>query len=766
MKLRKLIRRMTAALVAGAMALSLCAPALAEGPGETADTTGCDFIVGVGSDPDSATWVKVDEPTEDILGDDSGISYQNGVIFSDHTITQPLAIRVAPGKTVDVKVTVSDGPAVNADFAVIGAHDVELTSANSMAVTGSLNVYGARNVTLLGNSPDATLNASYIACSGSLLAKNTGSGSVNFNHLAYVNLSDAETVYRSDGNFWGVLDPNDSTQFGNAMACISAGAEQTFTLTVENGYASHEGDMERATAFYAGEEVDVYGIRPVNALGFDGWDMPETVQITDESSSEPYLSILMPDSDTTITAKWKKADNTEITVMYSYGGEPLTLTPTKLPADGTMTFENNVLTINLPDDETESTLTLMGLEDPNTGALPSVVLNGTVADNMRADGLQDLTIMAEEGYAIGGMAEFRCSGDVNIQNTDGGAVVRNLYVEDARNVTVKVDAEDMYALGHTVKIRCSGDVNIENSSGGGIYYDLWVYDANNVTVTVDDEARDAVDDDVNITCSGDVILTNRSGGLVNYPLTIENARNVTLEGSSDKLIGYDEDDEHTIHCSGTVTLRNNSSSGNLFLGQLTYRPDARVEAYTIQVDGQPKRADAVGDTVFTIGQPSITVYQVDDTGTDEAPADTWDNDLTGARELVITPTLRSVEPGTAGTGSGSAGSIGGAIAAAAIGGAAIWGGYEVATRVILHQLLPAGAAIPKTQAELAVLLWTTAGSPEPLNAPAFADVDETTAKAAQWCTEQGYLTDTFQPDKHVAKYNVIRAWNKAFPKAK
>ena len=118
------------------------------------------------------------------------------------------------------------------------------------------------------------------------------------------------------------------------------------------------------------------------------------------------------------------------------------------------------------------------------------------------------------------------------------------------------------------------------------------------------------------------------------------------------------------------------------------------------------------------------------------------------------------------TGSAPAGSIGGAIAAAAIGGAAIWGGYEVATRVILHQLLPAGAAIPKTQAELAVLLWTTAGSPEPLNAPAFADVDETTAKAAQWCTEQGYLTDTFQPDKHVAKYNVIRAWKKAFPKAK
>ena len=109
---------------------------------------------------------------------------------------------------------------------------------------------------------------------------------------------------------------------------------------------------------------------------------------------------------------------------------------------------------------------------------------------------------------------------------------------------------------------------------------------------------------------------------------------------------------------------------------------------------------------------------------------------------------------------------GGAIAAVAVGGAAIWGGYEIATRVILNDLLPEGAAIPKTQAQLAVLLWNTAGQPEPVNEPAFADVDAATAKAAQWCTEQGYLSGTFKPDKRVAKYNVIRTWNKAFPKAK
>ena len=135
-------------------------------------------------------------------------------------------------------------------------------------------------------------------------------------------------------------------------------------------------------------------------------------------------------------------------------------------------------------------------------------------------------------------------------------------------------------------------------------------------------------------------------------------------------------------------------------------------------------------------------------------------------KVIVGPETPAEPEDPADTDTGSAGDGGaGALAAVALGGAAIWGGYEVATRVILHQLLPEGAAIPKTKAELATLLWNTAGQPEPANAPAFVDVDGTTAKAAQWCTEQGYLTDTFQPDKHVAKYNVIRAWKKAFPKA-
>ena len=111
---------------------------------------------------------------------------------------------------------------------------------------------------------------------------------------------------------------------------------------------------------------------------------------------------------------------------------------------------------------------------------------------------------------------------------------------------------------------------------------------------------------------------------------------------------------------------------------------------------------------------------------------------------------------------------GGTIAAVAVGGAAIWGGYEIATRVILNDLLPAGAAIPANRGQLALLIWTEKGKPEPAAQPAFADItDAELAKAAQWCVEQGLLDareGKFESDGWMPKFKTIEIWNKAFPK--
>lgn len=89
--------------------------------------------------------------------------------------------------------------------------------------------------------------------------------------------------------------------------------------------------------------------------------------------------------------------------------------------------------------------------------------------------------------------------------------------------------------------------------------------------------------------------------------------------------------------------------------------------------------------------------------------------------------------------------------------------YQVGTELILDQLLPAGVAVPHTRAELAMLLWNTAGRPAPAALPAFADVaDPEMAQAAQWAIEQGYLKaradGSFKPDKGVAKWRVIRGY--------
>lgn len=101
-------------------------------------------------------------------------------------------------------------------------------------------------------------------------------------------------------------------------------------------------------------------------------------------------------------------------------------------------------------------------------------------------------------------------------------------------------------------------------------------------------------------------------------------------------------------------------------------------------------------------------------------------------------------------------SAAGAIAAVAIGGAAVWGGYEITTRAILKNLLPADAAIPKTQGQLAELLWQNAGCPQPTVAQA-----TDAAAAARWCVEQGYLEEDFAPEKYVPKYKVIRILKQA-----
>lgn len=106
------------------------------------------------------------------------------------------------------------------------------------------------------------------------------------------------------------------------------------------------------------------------------------------------------------------------------------------------------------------------------------------------------------------------------------------------------------------------------------------------------------------------------------------------------------------------------------------------------------------------------------------------------------------------------GTIAAATAVVGVVGATV---YLVGTEVALNQLLPAGTSVPQDRAQLALLLWNTAGRPEPAALPAFADVtDPDTAKAAQWCMEAGFFQPredgNFKPGKHVSRWKVLRTY--------
>ena len=159
---------------------------------------------------------------------------------------------------------------------------------------------------------------------------------------------------------------------------------------------------------------------------------------------------------------------------------------------------------------------------------------------------------------------------------------------------------------------------------------------------------------------------------------------------------------------------------------------------------------------YDCGFSRKAVFTLRVTETGSAPVDPPGGDIPGG------DTPGGTTPG------GSTG--GGAIVIVAAAGAAVAGvvGYGVYNYVSgrkLQALLPEGVAAPENRAQAALLLWNTAGRPEPAEAPAFADVaDPDTAKAAQWCVEQGLmkrrLSGKFAPGSSIPAYQVLNAYRK------
>lgn len=555
MKQRNLIRRLTAALVSGAMALSLCAPALAAADEPAATLQPGTYPEGsiavVYKDKENPFVVK--ENTDDILGDGT-LAYKDGVLSSTKTI-EGLYIDVNPEKTVDIDITVADGPAVKT----------------------VLNTANVHNMTLSGYVPNGpAVNTVYAGCTGSLTVKNTAAQGDAAQEVVFINQSSSEMVLRLSDYLKGVRAPGEMYHYlmkdgpiTTLTRSITINAEPTYTLTVENGYAVNDRTGQVCTRFYRGELVDVHVERPADALELDHWVLPEGLELAD--NDPPECLFYMPDEDITVGASWKKAENTEMELHVTYNNHTEVFTPQHLEnvSNADVTFANDTFTIrhNFLQDYTD--LKIQGLADPSTGTVPSVVLDGIVNGSVYADGVKNATLQGDY---------------------------------------------DGYLVDDDVMISASGDVKITNPIGGGVWEGLTVYAAQDVTVHANSGKRYAVEGAANITCTGDVTLTNDSGAAVDYLLTIAGARDVTITGNvtiphnkdREELIGYDEDEEHSIRCSGTVTLRN-EGDGDLFTNQLTYTPDTSVEVYDIAVDGEVKREGATDAVVLTCGRNTVVV---------------------------------------------------------------------------------------------------------------------------------------------------------------
>ena len=756
MKLYTLTRRFTAAVLTAAMALSFCAPALAEAPSAAADPAApaATASTAENSTADTIVFDQLYLDTQKdwamtITGDTGDSSGDVALQYTaaDRTLTvtgtyfRALTIS-APG--VNVVLTCTTGPAVKGNLTIKASASVAITSsaAGAQAVTGStditsdgavsitgadravggekLTVNAGGNVTITGGTASQpTVNGATVRCGGEfelcnpagglVLCKETSDGKSG--NLHYYNTGATELVFRASSMdaTCNVFQPGDSTVFGTLgnPSWITAKHEQSYQLTLTNCSTMFTRD---SGTFYKDENINLRQTRPTNGTTFTGW----TVTTADGTNVhfEPTsngIRFKMPDCAVTAAANWKPAQATGQALWLSTERGNTTVTADSLEADpiNGITYKDGTFIVD--DIKAAKTLRVLGLA-PTEDERPDVVLKGLTVDTLIVDGVRDVTLDACRIGDLGGHDHFNTNYSLQITNardvvlTDTSSRYSNL--SGVRNVTAKADD----TLCDRLNIDCTGDIALST-------------------------AADTLGVACHLRAGGSIRLI----GAPRYDLSVSSAQNVTVDANA--LPQY-----ASFTCSGIVDITQRDGSAidsDAAWYLLEYYPETE-QPYVVALNGET-------------GEVRSALYQLDNL-----------DDLRAVQHLLITPA--SLLPDDADTDA-----VGqfitdasGVLVSAALAGAAVWGGYEVTTRVILHDLLPEGTAIPATRGELALLLWNAAGRPEAGAVvtvyPDITDADQ--QAAARWCTEQGLLTarsdGTFAPDGRVPKWRVIEVWNKAF----
>ena len=605
---------------------------------------------------------------------------------------------------------------------------IKIDGGDGVAVNTSLQIgvsdqtRGAKNVTVLANSNSTAINGSAaFDCYGDVTITNP-SGAVTSQYdgiVVYDYAKDIVITGKSEAPLIG--GSFSSFSRGNITIENPDGADVRTNLSISKGAAEVKltGSDSSGLVLFRDSSLSTFKIKaktltmenksgPVGPVEFTGTDTASAyrVAVGESESNNTQTALTGTTYSETVNAKYLR--------ISTDGFVPAPATPYGFSVNGTSVTAENAGT-TLPDGMTY---------DKATNKLTAT-----------KDITDDLAIEVTDPALKLDVSLQSVTGDVTLLGVNDVAITGTV------NGMLTVGAEDAYASGNVTvngrllggtEINCIGDVKATGSSDGGIL-----------------KTKDFYQPDI-IRCNGTVYLENTGKGYTTCSLTVIGATDVTVKanGGFHAAISGEGD----ITCSGTVTL---TTTGVRAMGSndpLTYT-QMQGDSYTVQLDDQ---------TPFT----RTGIFKESEV-----------NLLNKVKSIIITPTGSTPAPGPDDgdttpddTGTVDSGSdAGGAVAAVLVGGAAVLGGYEIATRVILHNILPEGAAIPANRGQLALLVWNNAGRPEPAAQPAFADVaDADMAKAAQWCVEQGIMeaktAETFKPEGWTPKLKVIEVWNKAFPK--
>ena len=805
MKRNVLARRAASAALAACMMFSLSAPALAASTDALLQqSTAAKSAVSV---LDMQNDISESATTMDLCNGRIIVSVENGQQYAKQkNIKQPISDLVVTtnnsstnntltieGGTTGAKVTLSnvniDAP--SAAVSVSGNVELVITGTNTLRSgtdraglekaddngtltidgTGKLYAYGGDCAAGIGSSfknnvRNIVINGGTITaeCTG-MLGAGIGGGKAGKAENIRINGG----VVTATGGEWG---------FGIGSGYYNDTSWLPTTITITGGTVKAIAGKQGATigALASANDLTMTGgsLTVQKLEGSSGWIISTRGSEVDKNSLTGAITYLNQDGKVEDTANWDITVNETAVNGVNYKD---------ILGDGALCYDIEKKTLTAK----ERINYVLKVRAPET----DVILNGGIGarssltigqqGDSSAVGAHDVTVTSDRYDAIQGEADINCTGKVNIRSDKSMAVNGSLNIYDSSEVTLSAGSN---VVNGSANITSNGNVAIYSTVGRAAEK-LTINNAENVTISIRDAAG-AVSGDTKITASGTVTLKNNAqGGRVGtVAFTQAGGKNYvyyTSEEPDAKLI--DPRIHPLAEAAGSSYLRIEPretysitvKNGTAQVDDDTTGRNTAFEGEKVTVKANiPTDEDAAKGVKFhhwkvemgTSADFSVTEGSLGsetETGTEEISF-IMPN---GAVRLTAVYSIPDETPDPdAGYDASSA--AGGAIAAVAVGGAAVWGGYEITTRVILNDLLPAGAAIPANRGQLALLVWNTAGRPEPAAQPAFADVaDADMAKAAQWCVEQGLLDareGKFESDGWMPKFKVIEVWNKAFPK--